>query len=121
MIREPGKLEVIVRNSENAKFGTRDERKTKLMDYVNRRGPRINEKTTEAKIFSHIKESTRVQKDDRKMKHQKRETGSGVSSNRSNIARAIRVCMPKVPENFAPPETSCQPEAAPKPQIITSE
>ena len=120
VIREPGKIEVIVRNSDIAKFGTRDERKTKLMDYVNRRGPRIH-KTTEAKILSHIKESTRVQKGDRKMKHQKRETGSGVSSNKSNIACAMRVRMPKVPENFAPPVTSSQPEATPEPQIITSE
>ena len=90
------------------------------MDYMNRRGPRIL-KTTEAKILSHIKESTRVQKGDRKMKHRKRETGSGVSSNKSNIARAMRVRMPKVPENFATPETSSQPEATPEPQIITSE
>ena len=29
--------------------------------------------------------------------------------------------MPKVPENFALPETSAQPEAAPELQIITSE
>ena len=69
VIREPGKLEVTVQNSGIAKFGTRDERKTKLMDYVNRRGPRIH-KTTEAKILSHIKESTRIQKGDRKMKHE---------------------------------------------------
>ena len=121
VIREPGKLEVTVRNSDIAKLGTREERKTKLMDYVNRRGPRIHEKTTEAKIFSHIKETTCVQKGDRKMKHRKQETGSGVSSNRSNIARAMRVRMSKVPENFAPPETSSQPEAAPEQQIITSE
>ena len=91
------------------------------MDYVNHRGPRIHETTTEAKIFSHIKKSTRVQRGDRKMKQRKRETGSGVSSNRSNVARAMRVRMPKVPENFAPPETSSRPEAAPEPQIITSE
>ena len=69
VIREPGKVEVTVRNSDIAKFSTSDERKTKLMEYVNRRGPRIHEKTTEAKIFSHIKESTRSQKGDRKMKH----------------------------------------------------
>ena len=110
-----------VRNSDVAKFGIGIERKTKLMDHVDRRGPRIHEKTTEAKIFSHIKESTHVQKDERKMKHRKRETGSGVSSNRSNVARAMRVGMPKVPENFAPLETPSQPEAAPEPQIITSE
>ena len=81
VIREPGKMEVTVRNSDIAKFSTREERKTKLTEYINRRGPRTHEKTTEAKILSHIKECTRIQKGDRKRKHRKRETGSGVSSN----------------------------------------
>ena len=62
VIREPGKLEVTVRNSDIAKFGTRDERKTKLMDYVNRRGPRVHEKATEAKFLSHIKKFYRYSK-----------------------------------------------------------
>ena len=91
------------------------------MDYVNHRGPRVHEKTKEAKILSHIKGSTRIQKGDRKMKHRKRETGSGVSSKRSNIARAMRVRMPKVQEDLEPPETTSQPEINPEPQIITSE
>ena len=58
VIRELGKMEVTVtvRNSDIAKFGTREERKTKLTDYINRRGPRTHEKTTEAMILSHIKE-----------------------------------------------------------------
>ena len=80
------------------------------MDYVNRRGPHVHKKTTEAKILSHIIESTRIQKGDRNMKHRKRESGSGVSSNRSNIAR-----MHKVPENFSPPETPYQQEVNPEP------
>ena len=121
VIREPGKMEVTVRNSDIAKFGTREERKTKLTDYINRRGPRTHEKTTEAKILSHIKECTRIQKGDRKMKHRKRETGSGVSSNKSNIARAMRVRKPKVPENFAPQVIPEIPEAAPEQPIITEE
>ena len=121
VIREPGKMEVTVRNSDIAKFGTREERKTKLTECINRRGPRTHEKTTEAKIHSHIKESTRIQKGDRKMKHRKRETGSGVSSNKSNIARAMRVPMPKIPENFAPQVLPEIPEAAPEQQIITGE
>ena len=120
VIREPGKMEVTVRNSDIAKFGTREERKTKLTEYINRRGPRTHKKTTEAKILSHIKESTRIQKD-RKMKHRKRETGSGVSSNKSNIARAMRVRMPKIPENFAPQVLPEIPEAAPEQQIKTGE
>ena len=121
VIREPGKVEVTVRNSDIAKFGTREERKTKLTEYINRRGPRTHEKTTEAKILSHIKESTRIQKGDRKMKHRKRETGSGVSSNKSNIARAMRVRIPKIQENFAPQVLPEIPEAAPEQQIITGE
>ena len=77
VFREPGKLEVTVRKSEIREFGTRDDRKTKLMDYVNRRGPREHEKTTEAKILSHIKESTRIQKGVRKEASQ---TGDGKRS-----------------------------------------
>ena len=114
-------MEVTVRNSDIAKFGSREERKTKLTEYINRRGPRTHEKTTEAKILSHIKECTRIQKGDRKMKHRKRETGGGVSSNKSNIARAMRVRMPKIPENFAPQVLPEIPEAAPEHQIITGE
>ena len=121
VIREPGKVEVTVRNSDIAKFGTREERKTKLTENINRRGPRTHEKTTEAKVLSHIKESTRIQKGDRKMKHRKRETGSGVSSNKSNIAPAMRVCMPKIPKNFAPQVLPEIPEATPEQQIITGE
>ena len=120
-LRKTGKVEVTVRNSDIAKFGTRDERKTKLMEYVNRRGPRIHKKTKEAKIFSHIKESNRIQKGDRTMKHRKRETGSGVSSIKSNIARVMRVRMLKIPENFAPQELPAIQETAPEQHIITTE
>ena len=91
------------------------------MDYVNLRGPSVHEEITEAKILSHIKESTRIQKGDRKMKHRTRETGSRVSLKRSNLARAMRVRMPKVPESLAPPETPSQPEVNPELQIIISE
>ena len=120
VIREPGKLEVTVRNSDITKFGTRDKRKTKLTEYINRRGPRVHEKKTEAKILSHTKEFTRIQKGDRKMKQRKRDTASGVSSNKSNIARALRVRMPKVPPNLAPPETPSHSEINSGQQIIAS-
>ena len=55
------------------------------------------------------------------MKHRKRDTASGVSSNRSNTARAMRVRMLKVPANLVPPETPFQPEASFGQQIIASE
>ena len=92
-----------------------------LIDYVNHRGPPVHEKSTETKILSHTEEFTRIQKYDRKMKHRKRETGSGVSSNKSNIARAMRVRMPKVPANLVSPETTSQPEISADQQNFTSE
>ena len=82
----------------------------------------MHEKTTESKILSNIKESTRNQKADRKMKRRKRETGSGVSSNRSNIASAIFrafVC-PKY-RKIRQRRPINQKLVTPEPQIITSE
>ena len=58
--RQARKLEVTVRKSDILNFGPRGERKTKLTEYTNRRGPRNYEKVTEAKILSHIKELTRI-------------------------------------------------------------
>ena len=55
VIREPGKLDAIVRNSNIAKFGNRNERKIKMTDYINRRWPRILGKSTETKILSQTK------------------------------------------------------------------
>ena len=62
VIREPGKLEARVRNWDIAKCGNRDERKTKLTEYINRRGPRVHEKSTEAIILSHIKNPYKFRK-----------------------------------------------------------
>ena len=50
-------------------------------------------------IQSHIKEFTRKQKGDKNMKHRKRDPGSGISSSKSNITRAMRGRIPKV-HNF---------------------
>ena len=121
VIREPGKLEVTVRNNDIATFATHDERKTNLTEYINRRGPRVYEKSTEAKILSHPKEYTRIQKGNRKMKHLKRDMASGVSSNRSNIVCALRVRMPKVLPNLVPPESPSQPETNSGQKILASE
>ena len=68
VIREPGKIEFTVRNSNIGKIGTRDKSENKLQEYINRRSPRLLEKSTESKISSHIKDFTRTQKVDRKMK-----------------------------------------------------
>ena len=99
-IKEPGKQIVTVRNSDIAKFGTHQERQSPLRVYADRRGPRAGEKIVEELIHSHIKEFSRKRKGDKKMKHRKREPGSGVSSQRSNISRAMRGRVPKLP-NFA--------------------
>ena len=99
-IKEPGKPVVTVRNSDIAKFGTQLERQTPLKAYADRKGPRSGEKTVEELIHSHIKEFTRKQKGDKKMKHRRREPGSGVSSTKSNISRAMRGRIPKKP-NFS--------------------
>ena len=100
-IKEPGKPIVTVRNSDIAKFGTQLERQTPLKAYADRRGPRSGEKIIEELIHSHIKEFTRKQKGDKKMKHRKREPGSGVSASKSNISRAMRGRIPKVPNFLA--------------------
>ena len=89
-IKEPGKPVVTVRNSEIGKFGTLQERQTPLKVYADRRGPRIGENLVEEHIQSHIKQFTQKIKGDKKMKHRRREPGSGVSSSRSNISRAMR-------------------------------
>ena len=98
-IKEPGKPIITVGNSDIAKFGTKLERQTPLKSYADRRGPRSGEKIVEELIHSHIKEFTRKQKGDKKMKRRKREPGSGVSSSKSNISRAMRGRISKVP-NF---------------------
>ena len=52
VIREPGELDVTVTNNNIAKFWTRDEQKANLRENIKRRGPRLLEKTTEAKRAS---------------------------------------------------------------------
>ena len=100
-IKEPGKPVVTARNSDIAKFGTQLEPQTPLKVYADRRGPRCGEKMVEKLIQSHIKEFTRKQKRDRKMKHHKRDPGSGVSSSKSNISRAMQGRIPKIPNFLA--------------------
>ena len=100
-IKEPGKRIVTVRNSDIAKFGTQLERQTPLKAYADHRGQRSNEKSVEELIQSHVKEYTRKQKGDKKMKHRKRYPGSGVSSSKSNISRAMRGRIPKIPNFLA--------------------
>ena len=95
-IKELGKPVVTVRDSDIATFGFSQERQTPLKVYADRRGQRTGEKLVEELMQSHIKKSTRKNKGDKKMKHRKRDPGSGVSSSKSNISRAMRGRMPKI-------------------------
>ena len=56
VIREPGQLNVTVRNSDIAKLGTRDECVANVSEYDIRRGPRLLTRTSEARITTHTKE-----------------------------------------------------------------
>ena len=100
-IKEPGKPVVAVRNSDIAKFGRQLERQTPLKAYADRRGPRSGKTLVEELIQNHVKEFTMKQKGDKKMKHRKRDPGSGVSSSKSNISRAVRGRVPKIPNFLA--------------------
>ena len=100
-IKEPRKTIVTVRISDIANFGTQLERQTPLKASADRRGPRSGKKIVEEMIQSHIKDFTGKQKGDKKMKHRKREPGSGVSSTKSNISCAMRGRVPKVPNFLA--------------------
>ena len=89
-IKEPGKAIVMVDNKGIAKFGTIQEQKTTLKVYADRRGPRTCEKLVKEQIQSHMKKFTRKLKGDKKMKHRKRDPGSGPSPSCSSISRAMR-------------------------------
>ena len=89
--KELAKAIIAVRNSVIAKFGTQKERQIPLEAYADHRGPRTSEKLVGERIQSHIKEYTRKWEGDKKMKHSWLDSGSSVSSSRSDIARALAV------------------------------
>ena len=99
-IKQPGKPMVTVRNSDIARFGTLQESKTPLIVYAECRVPRMGQKLVEEDIRSH-KQFTRKIKENKKMEHRKREPGSGVLFTKSNISRAMRGRIPKVPTFLA--------------------
>ena len=56
VIKEPGKRDVTIRNSDLAKFGKKAERQTELQVYANRRSKTPTGKKTEDLISHHAKE-----------------------------------------------------------------
>ena len=122
LIKEPGKREVTIRNSDLAKFGTKAERQTDQKNYADRRPKVPTGKITEDLINQRAKEARRKQKRNEKIKHKRiADDMSAVSSIHSNVSRALRVRMPTKPNktivpappqppretvtNFAPPMT----------------
>ena len=107
VIKEPGKRDVTIRNSNLAKFGTKAERDTELQVYANRRPKSPTGKTTEELINHHAKESRKKLEGGKRMKHRKvADDVSTVSSIHSNVTRAIRARMPTKPKrqlSTAPP------------------
>ena len=55
------------------------------------------------------------------MKRQKPDNANGLSANRANIARAMRVRIPKVPANLPPPETKTENMTNLAPHITSSD
>ena len=56
VVREHNRPEVRERNSDIAKFGTKNERDTELGQYIDRRPKKIQEKTLEKKTINHKKD-----------------------------------------------------------------
>ena len=112
VIKEPGKREVIIRNSDLAKFGTKAERQTDLQIYGNRRPKIPSGKITEDLINQHAREARWKLEGNKKMKHKKNaDDMSAVSSIHSNVTRALRVRMPVKPNKSlvpAPPQPSTE-------------
>ena len=108
VIKEPGKRDVTIRNSDLAKLGTKAEHQTELQFYANRRPKITTGKTTEELISHHAKELRKNLEGGKRMKHRTlADNVSTVSSIHSNVTRALRVRMPTKPKRSiitAPPK-----------------
>ena len=99
VIKEPGKRDVTIRNSDLAKFGTKAERQTELQVYANRRPKTPTGKTTEDLISHNAKELRKKLEGGKRMKHRKlADDVSTISSIHSNVTPALRVRMPTKPK-----------------------
>ena len=100
VIKEPGKREVTIRNSDLVKYWTKAERQTDLQIYANRRPKTPSGKITEDLINQHARQARKKLEGNKKMKHKKiADHVSAVSSIHSNVTRALRVWMPVKPKN----------------------
>ena len=100
VIKEPGKRDVTIRNSDLAKFGTKPERQTELQLYANRRPKTPTAKITEDLISHHAKEIRKKLEGGKRMEHQKIAGDiSAVSSIHSNVTHAFRLFEYECPQN----------------------
>ena len=108
MIKEPGKRDVTIRNSDLAKLGTKAERQTELQMYANRRPKTPTGKITKDVISYHSKETRKQLGGSKRMKQPKIADDVGVvSSIHSNVTRALKVRMTTKPKQTvitAPPK-----------------
>ena len=108
VIKEPGKRDVTIRNSDLAKFGTKAERQTELQLYANRRPKTPTGKITEHLISHHANETRRKLKGGKRIEQRKiADNVSAFSSIHSNVTWALRVRMPTKPKRTvitAPPK-----------------
>ena len=94
-IKEPGKREVTIRNSDLAKLGTKAQRQTELQIYANRMPIVPSGKIKQYLINQHAREARMKLKGNKRMKHRKvADDAIAVSSIHSNVTRALRVTMP---------------------------
>ena len=104
IIKEPGKKEVTIRDSDLAKFGTKAGRQTGLRCYAERRPKRPMGKTTEELIDRYAKNAKQKIEGDKKIKHKRiNDDTSFVSSIHSNVLRALPVRMPNKPKKTVVP------------------
>ena len=90
VIKEPGKRDVTIRNSDLAKFGTKAERRIELQLYANRRPKTPTGKITEDLISRHAKETRKKLEGGKQLKLRKTADDiSAVSSLHSNVTRAL--------------------------------
>ena len=98
-MKEPGKSMVTVRNNDTAKTGTQRELQTPLKLCADCHGHKTSNKLVEKKIRSHGKEFIRTINGHKKMKHKKRNAGTGVSSLKSDLNAPWVVASLKYPKS----------------------
>ena len=103
VIKEPNRQEVRVRNSDIAKFGTKNEQDTELGPYIDRRPRKLSEKTLEQKTTNHRRDPIRKDLGSKKTKRNKKpaddvsviSSGRSCISTTSNVTRALKMRIPK--------------------------